>query len=90
MFVQAFGNSATALLRVLDASHDQDGSFARTIRDDLGWLGIHSIKFADMESPPATLYPWLNFSSTTSWRSHLLNATIMIIGYTSLPFLTHV
>ena len=63
-----------ALLRVLDATVEQSGSYAFTILHDLQWLGQHCVHLVNMESPPNSLHQWLNFCGTTSWRSYLRNA----------------
>ena len=63
-----------ALLRVMDASVEQSGSFAFTILSDLQWLGQHSVQIINMEAPPSSLHQWLNFCGSGSWKSYLRNA----------------
>ena len=75
LFLPRLLRSATdSLLSVLDASVLHAGSFAHTITDDLQWLGSASHHIVSMESPPVTLFQWLNFCNTPSWRGILRSA----------------
>ena len=63
-----------SLLAILDATTHQPGSFAFTVMHDLQWLGQHSSAIVSMETPPTTLYQWLNYCSSISWKSTLRSA----------------
>ena len=90
LFLPSLLRAAPAsLLRVLDTSINQEGSFAYTILSDPQWMGEHSYKITEMEAPPATHHQWLN-SCAPPFGSHCFAMRItMIIGSILMTYHIH-